>query len=314
VVEEMYVRGAGVARGYLKRPELTAEKFVPNPFSQTSGERLYRTGDLGRWLAVGTIEFLGRNDFQVKIRGFRIELGEIETALTSHPDVSQARVIAREDRPGEKCLVGHVVPATGHKADVGNLRHHLAQSLPMIPTAFVMLDSLPLMANGKLDRKALRPPEFYAAVQDWTRPRTPQEGILCSLFAETPSLTRVGVHDNFFELGGHSLLATRLISRIRAVLGAELSIRSLFEAPTVANLTGHFGRDATQDQLEVMLPLRPQGSLPPLFCIHPGSGLSWCYAGLMQHVRDRRSTVCRRAALLRWTCFRTLSKKWAWTT
>jgi amino acid adenylation domain-containing protein len=284
---ELYITGEGLARGYLKRPGLTAERYVPDVFG-APGSRMYRTGDLARWRKEGTLEFLGRTDHQVKIRGFRIEIEEIEAALCGHPDVSQAKVMAREDRPGEKYLAGYVVAAAGHKADAGNLRSHLAQSLPdyMVPAVFVVLDSLPLMPNGKLDRKALPPPEFAAGPHGWLGPRTPQEEILCSLFAEILGITRVGVQDNFFESGGHSLLATRLISRIRATLGVELSIRSLFEAPTVAELTGRLGGDTTEDQLEVMLPLRPQGSLPPLFCIHPGSGLSWCYAGLLRHVRD----------------------------
>ena len=284
---ELYIGGEGLARGYLKRPGLTAERFVPDIFGPP-GRRMYRTGDLACWRREGNLEFLGRTDHQVKIRGFRIEVGEIETALCSHPDVGHARVIAREDRPGEKNLVGYVVPATGHKTDVGTLRGHLAQGLPdyMVPAAFVLLDSLPLLPNGKLDRKALPSPEFAVATQGWMGPRTPQEEILCSLFAEVLGIKRVGVHDNFFELGGHSLLATRLISRIRATLAVEVSIRSLFEAPTVADLTGRLSGDTTESQLEVMLPLRPQGSLPPLFCVHPGSGLSWCYAGLMRHIQD----------------------------
>jgi nonribosomal peptide synthetase DhbF len=284
---ELYITGAGLARGYLNRPALSAERFVADPYG-APGTRMYRTGDLARWRAEGELEFVGRADQQLKIRGFRIEPGEIEAMLVGHPSVAQAAVVAREDPGGNKRLVGYVVAQSGHSADPALLRTHLAQSLPeyMVPGAIVVLEALPLSPNGKLDRKALSAPEFRASGGVARRaPRTPQEEILCALFAETLGVPQVGVEDNFFELGGHSLLATRLVSRIRAALGLELAIRSLFEAPTVAGLLEPRDLSTSQKSLDVILPLRPYGNLLPLFCIHPAGGLGWCYSGLLQHIR-----------------------------
>src|SRR5580765_1779528 len=237
---ELYIGGAGVARGYLNRPELTAEKFLKDPFTNDPHARMYRTGDLGRWLGDGNIEFLGRSDFQVKIRGFRIELDEIEVRLAEHPAVREVVVVAREEAPGDRRLVAYYTTALkdGSKApSAEQLRAYLSASLPeyMVPAAYVRLEAWPLTPNGKLDRRALPAPEMVS-VAAWRAPRTPQEEILCSLFAEVLGLEKVGLDDNFFDLGGHSLMATRLVSRIRTVLGVELAIRTLFECPRVGGL------------------------------------------------------------------------------
>ena len=272
VAAELYIAGAGLARGYLNRHALTAERFVANPFGP-AGSRMYRTGDLARRRADGELDFLGRADQQIKLRGFRIEPGEIEAALVRHPAVAQAVVLAREDVPKQKRLVAYLLAAADHAVDVAGLRTYLAQSLPnyMVPSAFVVLPRLPLTPNGKLDRRALPAPDIAPAVM--RAPRTPQEESLCSLFAEVLGVERVGIDDDFFDLGGHSLLATRLISRIRTSLGAEVAIRTLFEAPSVEALAKQLaGGSAPRSDFETLLPIRPHGSAPPLFCIHPGGG------------------------------------------
>ncbi|MEU3574606.1 amino acid adenylation domain-containing protein, partial [Kitasatospora sp. NPDC036755] len=235
VTGELYLGGEGLARGYVQRPGLTAERFVASPFEP--GARLYRTGDLVRRLPDGTLDFVGRADHQVKIRGFRIELGEISAALAAFPGVGLHTVVVREDRPGDKRLVGYVVPGDGAELDTAALRAHAAALLPeyMVPSAFVVLDELPLNSNGKVDRAALPAPA--AEPTDGLRgPRTAEEEVLCALFAQLLGREQVGIDQNFFDLGGSSLLGMKLVSRIRAALGAEVPFAVLFRDPTVAGV------------------------------------------------------------------------------
>ncbi|MFN7731086.1 MAG: amino acid adenylation domain-containing protein, partial [Pirellula sp.] len=246
VIGELYIGGAGLARGYLNRQELTAEKFVANPFTVEAGTKLYRTGDLARWNVDGNLEFLGRIDNQIKLRGFRIEVGEIETVLYEHPDVSQCAVILREDRPGDMRLVAYCVLAPGTRLNVSHLRNHLRDRLPdyMIPAAFVPMQSLPLTANGKLDRRALPAPDDSRPdlSSGYVAPRNPIEQQLASIWCDVLGIQQIGIHDNFFALGGHSLLAVRVLARITSVLQIQFPLRKLFAAPTIADLASEIGR------------------------------------------------------------------------
>ena len=264
---ELHVGGAGVARGYLGRAALTAERFVPDSFGGEAGGRLYRTGDRARWRADGELEFLGRTDAQVKIRGIRIEPGEVESALLEHPGVREAVVVAREAPSGiagDRRLVGYVVAAPGEILVPAALREHLRARLPehMVPAAVVELESLPLTPSGKLDRKALPEPEFEG--DRYVAPRTPVEEVLAGIWAEVLRLERVGIRDDFFALGGHSLLATRVVARVGAVLGVEIPLRALFAAPTVAELAGRVEEMRRAGEGVALPPLFPVARVAPL--------------------------------------------------
>ncbi|MEZ0113833.1 amino acid adenylation domain-containing protein/non-ribosomal peptide synthase protein (TIGR01720 family) [Catenulispora sp. EB89] len=258
----LYVAGTGLARGYLDRPGLTAERFVACPFEP--GTRMYRTGDVVRWSADGRLVFLGRSDDQVKIRGFRVEPGEVEAALSSHPDVAQAVVTARRDGAADQHLIGYVVPSQHTVLDGAAVRTHLAGRLPdyLVPTAVIVLDALPVTANGKVDRSALPAPDFAALTTD-RAPRTAREEILAGLFAEVLGLERVGVDDGFFRLGGDSLTAMRLVARIRTVLGTEVPISAVFDTPTVAGLAA-WSQDSVTPRTPVAAGPRPE-ALPLSF-------------------------------------------------
>jgi amino acid adenylation domain-containing protein len=240
VAGEIHIGGIGVARGYLNRPQLTAERFLADPFSARDGARMYRTGDLGRWLADGNIEYLGRNDFQVKIRGFRIELGEIETALAACAGVKEAVILAREDRPGDKRLTAYVVGHEGCELDAPALRAALATRLPdwMVPAAFVVLDAFPLTPNGKINRKALPAPGVDAlTTREYEAPQGELETAIVGIWQALLGIERIGRHDNFFELGGNSLLAIQLVTRMNQAFGVELSLPSVFAQPALAGMS-----------------------------------------------------------------------------
>ncbi|MGI8332310.1 amino acid adenylation domain-containing protein [Actinomadura scrupuli] len=257
VAGELYLAGDGLARGYLGRPALTAERFVACPFGPP-GARMYRTGDLVRWTPQGVLEYLGRLDHQVKVRGHRIELGEVESVLARHRAVAQDAVVARQETGGDVRLVAYVVPAPGTTCDPATLRAFVARSLPdyMVPAAVIVLDELPLNPNGKLDRAALPAPDFSAYVTA-REPRTPDETVLCEIFAEVLNLPKVGIDDGFFDLGGDSLMATRVVSRARAALDTELTIRALFEAPTVALLAARLAGERQEARPALVPAARP---------------------------------------------------------
>lgn len=254
---ELYLGGKGLARGYLNRPELTGERFIPSPLGGAPGAKLYRTGDLVRWLPDGNLEFLSRLDHQVKIRGQRIELGEIRAVLTSHPQLREAVVAAVDDGAGNRELVAYFVPARD-EVSVPELREFLQKSLPtyMVPTAYVALDALPLMPNGKVDYKALpRPQQQRDELAPYAAPRTDDERRLAEIWAEVLRVERVGLHDNFFHLGGHSLLAAQVVSRILRDMKAEIPLRELFQSPTIAELV---------ERIEIARALGRTGSRPPI--------------------------------------------------
>ncbi|MFE3430478.1 amino acid adenylation domain-containing protein [Streptomyces sp. NPDC059171] len=302
---ELYIAGAGVTRGYLHRPDLTEARFVPDPFGQP-GARMYRSGDIVLRRADGQLQYVGRADDQVKLRGFRIEPSEVEAVLCAQPDVAQAVVVVHEDHQGERRLVGYVTPAAGAAPDPGLLRAAVARRLPahMVPAAVVPLDALPLSPAGKLDRGRLPDPGFGARTG---RPaRAGDEAVLAALFAEALGVPEVAATDSFFDLGGHSLLAIGLVRAIQARSGADLTVRDLFETPTVEGLAQRLrpapgapartaGPAARTDDFGVLLPLRTRGDRPPLFCIHPGFGLSWSYAALMRALHTKQPVYALQA-------------------
>jgi len=258
---ELLIGGVGLARGYLNRPELTAEKFVPHPFSNKPGARLYRTGDLAKYLPDGNIEFLGRVDHQVKLRGFRIELEEIEATLKKYSDISEAAVLIKEQSLTDKRLVAYIVPANEHAPDLDDLRDFLSKQLPdyMIPASFTMIDAMPLTTNGKIDRKALLKAEdsYMVGKRKFVAPRTPNEEIVANIFAKVLKIKQVSATDNFFELGGHSLLATQLISRIRDAYQVELPLRMLFESATVESLAANIEKLHQEKEGIRHVPIKP---------------------------------------------------------
>jgi amino acid adenylation domain-containing protein len=283
---ELHVGGAGVAHGYQRRPRLTAEKFVADPFGTEPGARLYRTGDLARWLSDGTLEFLGRADQQVKIRGFRIELGEIDARLVEHAAVREAVVLAREDVPGEKRLVAYVVSDAEIGAEA--LRTHLLERLPeyMVPAAYVQLERLPLTPNGKVDRKALPAPEGGAyARSGYEAPLGAVEETLAGIWAEVLGVERVGRWDDFFRLGGHSLLALQFVERA-ARLELSVSLADLFSHPTVESLAACIGGLGAPLEEGGVVSIRPAGTEPPLFLIHDGDGSIKYARVLAPHIRE----------------------------
>ena len=273
---ELYIGGEGLARGYFERAELTAEKFVSDPFSSQPGARLYRTGDLARYKPDGNVEFLGRIDHQVKIRGFRIELGEIEAVLEQHSGVNQAVVIAREDTPGDKRLVAYFVPETPCTVTSAELRQHAGKQLPdyMTPTAFVQMEKLPLTPNGKVDRKALPPPMVndFEAQAEFIPPRDSTERKLVQLWEEVLGIRPISVTANFFELGGRSILAARLFTRILRTFGEELPLSTLFRSPTVEQLAKELQASGRTADYVTLVPIQENGTRPPFFCVHGGAG------------------------------------------
>jgi pimeloyl-ACP methyl ester carboxylesterase len=322
---ELYIGGAGLARGYLNAPGLTAERFVPDPFGDVPGGRLYQTGDRCRWLADGQIEFLGRLDHQVKVRGYRIELGEVESALLSHPAVREAAVSVHAGTAGASRLAAYVVgEAEGEPLAAEPLRRHLKERLPeyMVPSAFVTLAALPRTPGGKVDRRALPVPpvERPATARRYVAPSTPLEEFLAGLWRDLVGVEQVGVDNNFFELGGNSIEGAVLINRLQEKIGHHVSVMALFDSPTIAglahylgeacpevilrvfgpeSLSGEHARDADPRSegvngrhrpkpKELLVPLQPEGSGTPWFMVHPPGGIVVCYQALSQRIGRER--------------------------
>jgi amino acid adenylation domain-containing protein len=295
---ELYIGGAGVTRGYLRRPALTAEKFRPDPFSDRPGARLYRTGDLARFLPDGTLECLGRIDHQVKVRGYRIELGEVEAALLRHPAVREGAVVARSDDSGGKQLAAYLVPQTGQAPTAENLRQALRERLPeyMVPSLFVVLPALPLTANGKIDRLALPSPETAPRGAAPTRQRRSLrsasvadiEGRLVEIWQRVLGVGALTAEDNLFDLGIHSLAAARALVEIDRTFGQDLPLSSLFDAPTVARQAALLIGSAVRRDGRSLVAIQNEGLLPPLFCVHGGAGTVLLYQALAKHLGTDR--------------------------
>ncbi|MCF4967209.1 thioesterase domain-containing protein [Nostoc sp. CMAA1605] len=289
VVGEIYIGGVGVARGYWNRPELTQEKFIPNPFrsSEFTSERLYKTGDLGRYLPDGNIEYVGRVDYQVKIRGYRIEIGEIENVLALHPEVREAVIITRSDRNLEKQLVAYIT-YNSETPQIQHLRDFLKAKLPdfMIPAAFVTLEALPLTPSGKVDRKALPKPDIshFSESSDFIAPRNQVESQLVTIWAEILNLPQIGVTDNFFALGGDSLKALHLIAKIEENFRKEIPLATLLKNPIITDLATVIQNNDSQIHHSPLVPIQPQGTHQPFFCIHPAGGHVLCYFKLAHYI------------------------------
>ncbi len=288
VVGELYIAGAGLARGYWRRAALTAERFVPDPHALAPGQRMYRSGDLAAWRDDGQLVFHGRADRQLKIRGFRIEPAEIEAVLARDADIAEAVVVARTDASGDKRLVAYVVPRKDHASplDLEAVQRRLASRLPqhMVPSALVPLDAIPLNINGKVDREALPAPDGFGIVStSHVEPSTPEQILLCRIVAQLLDVPRVGLSDHFFHLGGHSMTAARLVALVRAKLGRELSIQAVYEHPVLGDLAKRIGLvDDAERAFGLLLPIRAHGTRTPAFCIHPGTGLCWPYMNLLR--------------------------------
>ena len=288
IAGDLYISGPGLARGYLNRPEITAEKFIADPFSNEPGARMYKTGDLARYLPNGEIEFAGRTDDQVKIRGYRVELEEIEAVLGSHPGAHEVVVIARENSSGEKSLVAYLVPSREQVPTASELRSYLKKKLPayMVPAAVVLLESMPKTPNGKVDKRALPAPKAadFAATQEYAAPTSELESKLASMWESVLDKRPIGIRDNFFELGGHSLLAARLMHRIEQELGRRLPLASLLQAPTIKDLAKLLTQETYSTSWSSLVALQPQGSRPPFFCIHGVGGNVLGFRDLVRHL------------------------------
>ncbi|MGH8057643.1 MAG: AMP-binding protein, partial [Candidatus Entotheonellia bacterium] len=273
---ELHIGGVGLARGYLNRPNLTAEQFIQHPFSTRVGDRLYKTGDLVRYRPDGTLEFLGRLDDQVKVRGFRIELGEIEATLDQHPDIRTSVVVAREDVPGDVRLVAYIVPAQQPAPGANELRRFLTAKLPdyMVPAVFIPLGTLPLTSNGKVDRRALPVPDQRSLYmeQGFVASRNAVERRLAREWEQVLGIHPIGARDGFFELGGHSLLAVRLFAQIERAFGRRLPLSSLFQAKTIEAQARLLSQEETAAAWTSLVPIQPDGTRPPFFCVHAHEG------------------------------------------